>query len=95
MDSTQLAVVASALLSLLFSYVPGLSGWYDSQTSQVKALVMLALLFVVTAGSFGLSCYSPYAYFECSETGLWAAVEVFALAVATNQGVYLATKHIG
>ena len=60
-----------------------------------KDRALLALLFVVTAVSVGLSCYSPYQYFECSETGIWAAVETFALAVAANQGVYLATKHLG
>lgn len=95
MDSTQLAVVASAVLSLLFSYTPGLSGWYDNQTSQVKALVMLLLLVIVTAGSFALSCYSPYSYFECNDAGFWAAAEVFVAAVAANQGVYLVTKNIG
>lgn len=95
MDNTTLAMVASALLSLLFQYIPGLNTWYESQTSQVKALIMLALLLVVTAGSFGLSCYGPYEYFECNETGFWQALEVFVAAVAANQGTHLLARNFG
>ena len=41
MDSKMLASIAGVVLSLAFFYIPGLSGWYKKQSSQVKSLVML------------------------------------------------------
>lgn len=95
MDSIQLAAAAGILLSLAFSYIPGLSGWYDAQTAQTKALVMAGVLLVVAAGALGLSCANWGTYFECNKVGLQSAIEVFIAALIANQAVYGLTKHIG
>lgn len=95
MDQNTLAAVAGTLLSLVFSYVPGFSGWYDSKDAQTKALIMATALFAVAAGAFGLSCAGWGTYFECTETGVQAALTVFFAALVANQVTYGLTKHIG
>lgn len=94
MDSTALAALAGILLSLGFSYIPGLNSWYGAQSEQIKRLVMLGLVVLGGVGAFALSCYGPYTFFECSEGGFWALVEAIGLAVATNQGTYGLTKKV-
>ena len=62
MTTTLLSSIAGSLLSLLFSYLPGLSDWYaqlgvnpdDGGTR--KRLLMLALLCLTALASFGLAC---------------------------------------
>ena len=56
MSSEVLSATAGVLLSLAFSYVPGLSGWFASLEGTHKRLVMLAALVIVSAGAFALSC---------------------------------------
>ena len=52
---TEAAVAAAAgtLLSLAFSFIPGLRQAYDALNDQLKALVMLALNIVVIVAAFG------------------------------------------
>lgn len=95
MDQITLATIAGSLLSLVFSYVPGFSTWYDGKDAQTKALIMGAALLLVTAGAFGLSCAGWGSYFECTETGVQAALTVFFAALVANQATYGLTKHIG
>lgn len=40
MTSDELAAVAGVVLSLAFSYVPGLSGWFDGLRGEYKRLIM-------------------------------------------------------
>jgi hypothetical protein len=65
MDATLLSTLASAVLSLLLSYVPGLADWYRSlgvrpdgvyDGGTRKRLVTLALLVFSAAGSYALAC---------------------------------------
>ena len=51
-----LSAAAGVLLSLAFSYLPGLNGWFASLEGTHKRLVMLAALVLVAAGAFALSC---------------------------------------
>lgn len=94
MTSETLALVAGTLLSLLFSHVPGFSTWYEPKDSQTKAFIMAVLLLVVAGVSYWLGCASPYQYFECSETGFWAAARVFLMALVANQGTHEIAKHL-
>lgn len=95
MTSEMLVSFAGVLLSLSFSYLPGLKDFYDTKDSQTKQLIMLALMVVVAAGSVVLSCTGEFAYFECSGTGGWDALQVLFTAVVANQVAYQSTKHIG
>lgn len=65
MSAEMIAAIAGALLSLGFSYFPGLSAWFESMgelpdggydNGTRKRLVMLGLLLLVSASVFGLAC---------------------------------------
>ena len=56
MSPETLASLAAILLSLAFSYVPGLSSHYDTLDGTRKRLVMLAGLVLVSLASVGLVC---------------------------------------
>lgn len=92
MNAAVLASAAGALLSLLFSYVPGLKEWFETLDGTRKRLVMLALLALAAGGAFGLACAGYGEAFgislACSEPGAMELVKAFLGAIAANQGVY-------
>lgn len=105
MDGTTLSTVASAVLSLGFSYIPKLKDWYaklgqnedgSDDGGTKKRLVMLVLLSGVTLVVFGLSCAGLGAGFEinvtCDQPGAIGLIKAFVLAIAANQGTYMITK---
>ena len=102
MSATILSTAAGALLSLLFSYVPGFKDWYARLGSEAKdggtrkRLVMLALLVLVALGSFGLGCLGlGFAGAEsaqppaCEPGGMWQLVQALVSALMANQATYL------
>lgn len=101
MDAETLAGLAGALLSLLFAYLPGLSGWYarlgESQADEAggvyRRLVMLAALVAVALGSYGLACLGAGAYIglelRCDVDGLAGLARALLLALAANQATYV------
>lgn len=94
MTAEQLSLIVGVVLSLLFSYFPGLKGWFEKLQPDEKRLVMLGVLFVVTAGIFGLSCAKLFEYFVCSWSGVWEAVKLFILAAVANQTAYSLTPGV-
>lgn len=92
MDASTLTLIAGAILSLAFSYIPGLNTWFAALDATVKRLIMAGLLLVVAAGSFGLACLGWGAAWginlECTQTGLQSLVAQFILAVIANQSVF-------
>ena len=94
MTGEMLSAAGGILLSLLFSYIPGLSDWYAAQTGTTKRLVMLATLLVLAASSLYLACLG-YAQVggvglpECSPDGLAALAQAFVTALVANQATYL------
>jgi len=95
MSAEILSGAAGILLSLLFSYTPGLRTWYGRQNGETKSLVMLASLVAVTIGVFILSCYGPFDWVECSQDGVWGLGILFVAALVTNQPTYSITRKIG
>jgi hypothetical protein len=104
-DGTSLSTVASAVLSLGFSYVPRMRDWYDKLGVNVdgsddggtkKRLVMLILLVLVVLVVFGLSCAGLGAGLglnvTCDQPGAIGLVKALVFAIAANQGTYLITK---
>jgi len=84
-----LAVIAGALLSLAFSYIPGLSTGFAALKPEVKRLIMLALLLLVAVAVFLLGCYAILsAGIACTQAGAVQLAWVFALAVISNQSTY-------
>lgn len=91
MTAELLASVAGVVLSLAFSYVPGLRPWFDKLSSDYKRLVMLGALLVVAVGAFGLACIGQYAALTCDEAGAWTLVKAFLAAAVANQAAYALT----
>jgi hypothetical protein len=84
-----LASAAGILLSLAFSYIPGLSTWYAAKDPTIKRLIMLAALVVVAAGVFGLSCAKVYSWVTCDQPGATGLVTALVLALVANQATFL------
>jgi len=89
MTVEQLGAIAGVILSLLFSYVPGLSDKFAALAATTKRLVMAALLLVVAVGALALSCSAVVITVECSQAGLITLVNTFIAALVANQAAYL------
>jgi hypothetical protein len=88
-----LAGFAGILLSLAFSYIPKVSDWYATLTSQYKSLIMLAALAVAALAAFGLSCAGlgdiAGVTLTCDQPGVYVAIRAFVAAAIANQTTYL------
>jgi hypothetical protein len=88
-----LSAIAGIALSLLASYCPGFSAWFEQLEAVHKRLVMLGLLAAASAAIVGLACAGlaglPAA---CDQGGLILALRAFILALAANQSAYLISK---
>lgn len=88
--------IVGAVLSLLFTYFPGLKDWFDKQ-SGYKSLIMLGLIVAVALAYYGLGCIPVLAnvlgiQVPCTVAGLLTvALAVIKIAIA-NQATYLLTK---
>lgn len=98
MSAEQLASLAGILLSLLFSYVPGLSGWYAALSGEYKRLVMFGLLVLTGAGAYGLSCSGwgsdLVPELSCNQSSLVGLVMVIVRAAIANQAAYLLSPQL-
>ena len=92
MTAELLSASAGVVLSLAFSYIPGLEAWYGKLDPNFKRLVMLALLFVVGLGALGLACSGFGANFgvelACDESGGVLLLKAFLAAAIANQTAY-------
>ena len=89
MTPEMLAGVAGIILSLIFSYVPGLNAKFALLDGIYKRLVMLGLIFLVALGVFGLSCAGLFNYVTCDQGGAWLLLGIFIQAAIANQSAYL------
>lgn len=84
MDLSQvsIAAVAGLLLSLAFSYIPGLKDWYDQLTPTPKKLIMALALVLATVGLLAYKCRADSGCY-----GLTAETYIGALiaALVANQ----------
>lgn len=96
MSAEFLTMIAGVVLSLLFSYVPGLNTWFAALSSLYKRLIMLGLLFLSALGLFSLACWGLLAdlsgmQLTCDRPGLLGLAQVFVMAVIANQSAYAIT----
>lgn len=89
MTPQTLAALAGILLSLIFSYVPGVHDWYARQTSETKSLIMAGCILAVAVGAFALGCAQLVNAAECSRSGAWQLVQAVVAALVANQGAYV------
>lgn len=86
--------IVGAILSLMFTYLPGLKAWLDSQLN--RGLIMLAFCVLVAAVYFGLAC-SPWAaalkiILTCDQNGFVEMLKAVFVIASSNQITYLMTK---
>ena len=97
MTPTLLSSLAGIALSLIFSYIPGISPRYEALTATYKRLVMLFLLAVVSTAAFGFACLGWLPFFgdqisvACTQQGGVELLTAFVLALVANQSTYLIT----
>ena len=97
MTPTLLSSLAGIALSLIFSYIPGISPRYEALTATYKRLVMLLLLAVTSLGAFGFACLGWLPFFgdqvsvTCTQQGGVELLTAFVLALVANQSTYLIT----
>jgi hypothetical protein len=94
MTAEELSMIAGVLLSLGFSYIPGMSDWYARLSPEKKRLLMLGLLAAVALAVFGLACTGfasggPAIDVTCDSSGAIGLLNMFILAVISNQAVFL------
>lgn len=83
--------MAGALLSLVFSYVPGIRERFEVLTGTQKRGVMALFLLLTSVTVYGLSCFSPFVLVECSEAGVWDLLLVLGAALMANQSTFSMT----
>jgi len=98
MDAELIALVAGILLSLAFSYIPGLNTKYAALTEEAKKLIMIGVLAVVAFGAYGLSCAGwledlTGIVITCDKAGFLGVLQAFILAAVGNQATYKLTLH--
>jgi hypothetical protein len=89
--SSELIVsIAGVVLSLLFSYIPGLRTWYAALITETKQLIMLGLLVLVTTAIFVLGCYGILSTgIACDKFGAIALIQMLIVGIVSNQAAYL------
>lgn len=89
------ALLAGALLSVLFSYVPGLNTAFAALAPVVKRLIMAGLMLAVVLFVYLEAC-TGFHLLEvastCDQAGAVGLIRVFVLAVVANQGMYSAVQ---
>lgn len=89
MTATELSAIAGVVLSLIFSYVPGLSTWFAGKSSEVKSLVMLAVLVATAAGIYGVGCLGWFdTGIACTGAGALELGKILLVAVIANQSTH-------
>lgn len=96
MTSEALSLVAGLILSLIFTYLPGIrESWAELEASK-KQQYMAILLVVVAVGATVLSCFNVIVAITCTQndivTFFMRVVVNAVLALSANQSVYQITK---
>ena len=92
MSAETLSMAAGVILSLTFSYVPGLNIKFARLSPEKKRLILLGLLALVSLGVLGIACTGLRTSIEltitCDEAGIIDLIKVLVVAIIANQGVY-------
>lgn len=87
--------LAAMGLSLVCSYFPWVSRWYNKLDSDWKRVAMLVLLVVTTGAIYLMSCNGLLAGVACTQAGVWSLVKMLGIALIANQGVDRISPKIG
>ena len=92
MSAELLSSVAGIVLSLMFSYIPGIKSWFENLENMYKQSIMGILLFLVAVAVYGLSCLGVGSWVACTKEGGLGLLNIFIYALIANQSAYLITK---
>lgn len=97
MSAESLSLVAGTVLSLTFSYIPGVRNWFTGFDPVIKRLIMLALLALTAGVVYGLSClgwgFEWGITLSCDQSGLLGLIEQFVIAIIANQSIFAISPH--
>jgi len=96
-DLTPDLIVALAAmgLSLVCSYFPWVSRWFNKLDSDWKRVAMLVLLVVTTGAIYIMSCNGLLEGVACTQAGIWSLVKMLGIALIANQGVDRISPKLG
>lgn len=92
MTAEQLSSIAGIVLSLIFTYVPGVREWWEPLAGSVKQMIMGLMLILVAIGAFALSCANVIAGAVCDRDGAIGLLWTLIAALVANQSTYLITR---
>lgn len=95
MTDVALSAVAGVVLSLAFSYIPGLSGWFDKLQPTEKRLMMAVLLAIVASGALFLGCTNIITGVACTQAGVIGLVNAYIAALVANQAAFTISPRKG
>ena len=89
MNAQTVSLIAGVVLSLIFSYVPGLNKRFVALQPDRKRLIMLASLAVAALGVFAVACSGLFDVgVACDQAGAVELGVSFILAMVANQTMY-------
>lgn len=94
MTSDQIASIAGIVLSLAFSYAPGLSTWFDTQDGTRKRLITGVVIIAVGIGAFVANCVQIGGV-VCDQKSVSSFLTATIAALVANQAMYLVSPKIG
>ena len=84
-----LAGIVAAIISLMFSYIPGLSEKFAALAGEYKRLIMAGLMVLVAVVIYAGSCFGLLSIgIACDQPGVLQLVSIVLAALIANQGVY-------
>ena len=94
MTAEALSALAGLVLSLSFSYIPGLRTWFKTLTTEWKRASMALLLLALALIVFGLSCADVGTWLTCDKDGAIGAFTIFIAALMANQTAFLISPQL-
>lgn len=96
LTSEILAAVSGVVISLAFSYVPGLNRKFAYLAEEHKQLLMAGMLLVVAAAVFGLGCAGILTIgIACTQGGSYQLIWIWIVAIMANQGIHRLSPKTG
>ncbi len=97
MTADNISLAGGTLLSLFFSYIPGLQNRFNKFDGTRKRLVMLGVLVLFSASVFGLACLgwgeALGITLTCDQAGALSLVRSLIIAIIANQSIYSISPH--
>jgi putative flippase GtrA len=85
-----LASIVAIVVSMIFSYFPGLRVWFGALKSSIKSLLMIGILVLVSFAVWGAGCLELLSInLTCNKAGLVELVKIFVATILANQATYL------